>query len=284
MSGSSSANQPPTYGTKGTAAATNEPGSRWGSVSWTDANGDLWLFGGTGYVDASNVGFLNDLWKYSTSSGQWTWMGGSNAVNQFGTYGTKGVAAAGNQPGARSYSVSWTDATGNLWLFGGFGPNAGFPIGYFNDLWKYSTSTGQWTWMSGSNAVNQSGSFGTKGVAAAANEPAGRMLSVSWTDVNGNLWLFGGEGLGDGAIRGARNDLWKYSTSSGQWTWMDGSSSINEPATYGTKGIPEVGNQPGGRMGSVSWTDATGNLWLFGGGSHGNVRCTCFNGQLTCLG
>ena len=88
-----------TYGTQGTAAAGNIPGARNRDVTWTDAAGNFWLFGGDGYDSAGTQGFLNDLWKYS--AGQWTWMGGSNVVNQQGTYGTQGTAAAGNVPGAR---------------------------------------------------------------------------------------------------------------------------------------------------------------------------------------
>ena len=49
----------------------------------------------------------------------WTWMKGSSTVGQFGVYGTLGVPAATNTPGARSYSVSWTDLSGQMWLFGG---------------------------------------------------------------------------------------------------------------------------------------------------------------------
>ena len=48
-------------------------------------------------------------------------MSGSERGGQSGTYGTKGVAAPGNVPGAREGAVSWTDASGNLWLFGGDG-------------------------------------------------------------------------------------------------------------------------------------------------------------------
>lgn len=33
------------YGTKGVASLVNTPGARWGAVSWTDLNGNLWLFG-----------------------------------------------------------------------------------------------------------------------------------------------------------------------------------------------------------------------------------------------
>jgi hypothetical protein len=78
---------------------------------------------------------LNDLWKFDGTD--WTWISGSNTVNQPGVYGTQGVAASTNIPGARNSSVSWTDSKGNLWLFGG---NINSPSPYdddFNDLWKF---------------------------------------------------------------------------------------------------------------------------------------------------
>lgn len=80
----------------------------------------------------------------------WTWMGGSNLVNQSATYGTPGKAAASNNPGARSAAVNRVDASGTLWLFGGANSSGNA----LNDLWKYSG--GEWTWMSGSNGrINQ---------------------------------------------------------------------------------------------------------------------------------
>ena len=56
-----------------------------------------------------------------TAALNWTWISGANTINAQGVYGTKGVPAAGNVPGARSGSVSWIDGAGNLWLFGGYG-------------------------------------------------------------------------------------------------------------------------------------------------------------------
>src|ERR1017187_1697591 len=103
MSGSNIANQKGTYGTQGTPAAGNVPGARYDAITWTDAAGNLWLFGGDGIVSTGAGAFglarLTDVWKYS--AGQWTWMGGPNVINQKGTYGTQGTAAAGNVPGAR---------------------------------------------------------------------------------------------------------------------------------------------------------------------------------------
>jgi len=66
------------------------------------------------------MGVMNDLWIYSPSSGEWTWVGGSNTELAPGVYGTQGTPAQHKHAGARCNAVSWKDANGNLWLFGGF--------------------------------------------------------------------------------------------------------------------------------------------------------------------
>lgn len=58
VSGSSTADQAGTYGTKGTADSLNVPGARTGAVARIDSGGLLWLFGGYGR------GRFNDLWRY----------------------------------------------------------------------------------------------------------------------------------------------------------------------------------------------------------------------------
>jgi hypothetical protein len=51
------------YGTLGSAAAGNLPGSRTEGVAWTDINGNFWLFGGSGSDAQGVIGYLNDLWE-----------------------------------------------------------------------------------------------------------------------------------------------------------------------------------------------------------------------------
>src|SRR5262249_58530194 len=114
---------------------------------------------------------LNDLWVYLHSSNEWVWMGGPNTFNVPGNYGMQGTAQAANVPGARSGAISWTDANGNFWLFGGYGLDSASQLGMLNDVWEYSQSTGQWTWIAGSNTLNAPGGHGTQGVAAATNLP-----------------------------------------------------------------------------------------------------------------
>jgi hypothetical protein len=264
MSGANVGGQSGVYGTQGVAAASNVPGARFGAVGSTDEDGELWLFGG--YFISPNGpsgnGILNDLWKYS--AGGWAWISGSDTFNQGGTYGTQGIAAAGNAPGARFGAASWIDASGNFWLFGGSGVDSnGNCCVFFNDLWEYTS--GAWAWVGGSNVGNQQGNYGTQGMAAPGNIPGARDYASSWTDASGNFWLFGGNGLDNGG-GGNLNDLWKYS--SGEWTWMSGSSSPDEIGAYGTQGTAAPANVPGARFGAVSWTDASGNLWLFGGANY----------------
>ena len=111
------------------------PGARTGATTWTDTAGNLWLFGGSGADSTVATSDLNDLWKYS--GGQWTWVGGADVVGQQGSFGTMGVAASSNLPGAGSGAVGWTDSSGNLWLFGGYTADSPAGVGAFNTLWEY---------------------------------------------------------------------------------------------------------------------------------------------------
>jgi N-acetylneuraminic acid mutarotase len=264
VSGSTAVNSKPVYGTQGVAAATNVPGARAGSVAWFDATGNLWLFGGSGYDANGASGLLNDLWQFSPSSGQWTWMSGANVQGRSGSYGTQGAAATTNLPGSRQYALSWADSSGNLWLFGGNGYDSNGSLNPLNDLWRYNTSTNQWTWVGGSNIAQAMGAYGTLGMAAATNVPGAREAGVSWIDGSGTLWLFGGLGYAGGGS-GTLNDLWSYSPSAGQWTWVDGANTANALGAYGTQNMAAVGNAPDGRNWSASWIDGSGHLWLFGG-------------------
>jgi len=256
ISGSDTINQFGTYGTKGTADPCNIPGARGASISWTDSSGNLWLFGGAG------TGLLNDLWKFDGA--EWTWVSGSDGNNQTGVYGTKGTADPCNIPGARINSISWTDGSGNLWLFGGWNVGLAGSVDHFNDLWKFDLSTKMWTWVSGSDGTYQSGVYGTKGVADPCNVPGSRSSSISWTDSSDNLWLFGGY-IPLAPSISSFNDLWKFDTAAEMWTWVSGSDDTYQAGVYGTKGVADPCNIPGIRHSSISWTDSSGNFWLFGG-------------------
>jgi N-acetylneuraminic acid mutarotase len=271
MSGSNQSSQPGVYGTQGVAAATNIPGARNSAVSWMDSRGNLWLFGGQGYDSAGEFGELNDLWNYTPLTGYWTWISGSSAIPiqsgvcASGVYGTQGSPNSNNVPGGRLGAISGTDTIGNFWLFGGYGCDSTGNEDELNDLWTFSPSTNKWTWMSGSNLAGQSGTYGTLGSPNSSNVPGGRDSSVAWIDSSSNLWLFGGYGYDSTGDEDELNDLWTFSSSTSEWTWMSGSNIAGQPGTYGTLGTPNIKNIPGGRQNAAGWIDSGSNLWLFGG-------------------
>jgi N-acetylneuraminic acid mutarotase len=257
MGGSDTADAKGAYGTLGVASANNVPGARTGSVSWTDGSGNLWLFGGNGLDSVGTDWTLNDLWEFSPANNEWAWMGGSSIAGAKGVYGTLGVASTSNVPGAGGGAVSWTDKSGNFWLFGG--------NQFENALWEFNPTNKEWTWMGGSSTAGASGTYGTLGVPSIGNVPGGRWGAVSWTDGSGNFWLFGGEGFGASNSGGVLNDLWEFSPATENWTWVSGSSNANAVGVYGALGVPSTANVPGARSDAVGWVDGNGNLWLFGG-------------------
>ena len=182
---------------------------------WKRGTDSLWLFGGYGFGNSAE-GSLNDLWCYKISTNTWTWIKGDSSVNIAGVYDQSPIQ---NKPGSRSGAVTWKDANGSLWLFGGNGYiNSG--SGDLNDLWKYNVSTNIWTWVKGDNAVYTNGEYGTQGISGINNKPGSRSGATAWIE-NNNLWLFGGSGNSESSS-GNLNDLWKYNTLTNEWTWVKG--------------------------------------------------------------
>lgn len=266
VSGSNSGDQPGTYGTKGQGDPSNVPGARVRPMSWVDQSGALWLLGGRGFgSDGAGTGMLNDLWKYDPSTNEWTWISGSDAIDQPGVYGTKGVTGPANVPGGKYGAVTWLDLSGDLWLFGGGGP--GFV--FFNDLWKFDVETREWTWVSGGDAAGQAGVYGTKGQPDPASVPGARVMAVSFRDPDGRFWLFGGAGFDSTGENTVLSDLWMFDPTTHQWTWVSGSEFGMQAGIFGDRRVPNPKNVPGARYYGVSWVDAIGNFWLFGG--YGNA-------------
>ena len=169
----------------------------------------------------------------------WAWLGGSDAPlecskknspiltckSEPGVYGKLGQAAQENIPGRRTDASAWKDGTGNFWLFGGAGYDSAGNGGRLDDLWKLNPDARVWTWLGG-NAIESGcgpipagvtycegrpGKYGTQGAFSSENNPGARSGAATWVDKHGNLWLFGGYGMG-GTDKGmgALNDLWEY--------------------------------------------------------------------------
>lgn len=250
VNGSGLAAQAPVHGTLGVSAALNNPGGRNNSASWTDATGNLWLFGG---IVGGN--YCNDLWRYNIASDQWTWMGGSNTPSQTAIYGNMTVPSTINIPGASYNFVSWKDASGNFWLYDAVDGT---------EIWKYNPSTAQWAWMSGTNAGTVTAVYGTLGVSSPSVHP-GERSTEGIGDALGNLYIFGGKDYTSPVFTGRKNDLWKYDISNNQWTWIGGTQTSSPGGTYGVQGVFTSSVVPPGRYGHTVWADNHNKIWVFGG-------------------
>jgi N-acetylneuraminic acid mutarotase len=216
----------PVYGTQGVPAPGNTPGGRHSGSCWFDSGGNLWLFGGYGQHLSGLTGQWNDLWEFNPTNMQWAWMAGNDNMpdckgsaggcGNWGVYGSLGISAPGNTPGARINASTWADNQGNFWLFGGSGFDNQGTNGSLNDLWEFSPMTRQWIWEGGSSSIactpycGTTGLYGKKGQPDGTTAPGGRDSAMGWTDTAGNLWLFGGEGIDGLGQYGDLNDLWRF--------------------------------------------------------------------------
>jgi hypothetical protein len=300
----------------------NSPGGRDYAAAWTDNLGRKWMFGGFGLELSGKTppdlpGLLNDLWLFDGTNGGWipanlsvttTDAAGTvvntplpkvcshcssvadlTALERTNVPGSTATPSEGTGPGGRWGSVTWTDASGSLWLFGGQGITTvnSFGVassGLLNDIWKWTadsydvsvplqtytgsyTYTGTWTPVVNTANVNQGGTYGTLGTPGGF--PGGRWGAGFCTDKSGNVWMFGGQGMDSTGTLGLLNDLWKYNIASQQWTWMGPTNSNvgQHNGVYGTQGTPGAANAagPGGRQTAVVWSDNSGNIWVFGG-------------------
>ena len=257
----SSASSPAVYGTKGVPSPGNTPGWRgYGAVSWVDNTGDFWLFGGYGQDAFGINGALNDLWRYNVASDQWTWMNGSNAVFAPIVTGTKGVANAANTPNGRTETnAGVTDGLGNLWLFGGL--NSANTA--YNDVWKYNIASNMWTWVAGNQNQTSSPVYGTMGVSAATNDPGDRFSYTKFIDAQNNLYFLGAGLIGFGGSNVV--DVWRFSPTTTEWTWVGGSNVLNNVGSYINKCDTNTVNVPKAKFEiRASWSDSCG-FFFFGG-------------------
>lgn len=273
VSGANRANATGIYSSLGVTSSTNVIGARSAAATWVDAQGNFWLFGGSGQDSTGTAGYLNDMWMLNPQTGEATWEAGASTVNNAGA-GTQGVTGAkptDNSPSGRAFATTWVDKNHVFWLFGGQNTNSAGTTVMLDDLWKYDSkaNTG-WVLVSGSpSTINVKGIYGTLAVGATTNYPGSRVSAQGWTDASGNLWMFGGSGFDSAGNSGSLNDLWSFNPATSTWTWVAGSSTIGAAGVYGTQKSTVAGsggaNTPGARTGTLGWTDSSGNLWLFGG-------------------
>ena len=152
-------------------------------------------------------------------------------------YGTPGTPSASNGPGARYSASSWTDSSGNLWLFGGVGYDSGGADGNLNDLWRYSPSTrrvdlDQWQqrgqchrglWNAGHRRARQ------RAGRALFGEFVDRLLRQPVAVRRIRLRLDRRRGQ-------AQRPVANTAPGTNEWTWISGGNVDNATGVYGTQG------------------------------------------------
>ena len=149
------------------------PSSRHGhSMVYDPVTRNIILFGGR---DSAGY-FQNDTWIYNATKPEWV-----------------KISTQGPVPQARIGHAMASDNNGTILLFGGRNETT-----YFNDTWRFDTSTLRWT------LVNVTG-------------PSPRMgHQMVWNSKGSSFILFGGKAVEGDA--GYNNDVWEYS---GKWVRLN---------------------------------------------------------------
>eukprot|EP01122_Echinamoeba_exundans_P008555 TRINITY_DN2859_c0_g1_i1.p1 TRINITY_DN2859_c0_g1~~TRINITY_DN2859_c0_g1_i1.p1 ORF type:complete len:906 (+),score=81.47 TRINITY_DN2859_c0_g1_i1:110-2827(+) len=249
------------YGTKGIEAPTNLPPPRVEAGSWyDDVNREFWVF--AGQVGTSPTRFYNDLWRFKLSTLQWTWMGGANTTNDFGSFGDRYNRSVSWLPRSRSAPATWMDTEQRLlYLFGGYTS----AIVHSDELWTYNITDGTWGWITGTPGVGDRPANGTRGVPSTYGTPGGRHNPTSWMNAQRTeAFIYGGRATRNSETTGL-DDIWKFNLLNQTWTWIDGTG-LNSRPPSGAIGMASANNTAGGRSYHATFYDEnTDELWLYGG-------------------
>jgi VCBS repeat-containing protein len=113
------------------------------------------------------------------------------------------------------------------------------------------------------------GVYGTKGVAAAANQPGGRFTPSTWVTLNGSLWIFGGGGADSFGNTGRMSDLWTHAIPSPSGTPYQDAMPDDFPDSLIVNAAPSASDATAGTVayvpvsGQLNGMDADGDRILF---------------------
>ncbi|HMK18140.1 MAG TPA: kelch repeat-containing protein [Chitinophagaceae bacterium] len=212
-----------------------------------------------------------------SQSQEWAWLKNRTDLYMPGVYTSIGNVNSTNTPGARRDGILWY-ANNSVYLFGGNGFDGLANEGVLNDTWQYNPQTNNWVWIKGSSTRNDLGNFGTVTIENVNNTPSARDGFISW-EYMGEFYLFGGSGLDAQGKVGYLSDIWKFNPATNNWTWIGGSDQINRLPIYGTQGLADINNTPGGRSVATGWINGN-KVYLFGGaGPQSEIEGTSMNGR-----
>ena len=250
----------------GVKSRDGQPISRRNAASWIDKQGNLWMFGGQNFSDFAH---LNDLWQFNVKTKLWRSVGEKPRFNQNPNYSELNVEKTENWPGSRSNGISWVDPDGKtLWLFGGMGYDSTLAGkgSYYSDLWKFDSSSKKWTWLNGSNKVNEGSTISSKNKNVSDQTPGARCGSMSWfLEKEKALLMYGGFGYDSTSKSlGALVEMWKYDIKSGAWSLLSKPYALNDSYRL-VSDSPSEDNSPGYRNSAISWQINDDEIIVYGG-------------------
>lgn len=133
----------------------------------------------------------------------WAWISGSDQVGRPGNYGNLGAGNSGTHPGARNeHSMVIDEISQIIYLFAGdgFAATAQPTSGMLNDLWTFDLKSKIWTWIAGSNTLDNGPVY--LGLIC----PGGRFgASLVFDPWSRTLIAFGGFGVASASTRGRQS-------------------------------------------------------------------------------
>ncbi|XP_033630130.1 uncharacterized protein LOC117292249 [Asterias rubens] len=264
------------------------PGSRVDSAVWTDTDtGVMWMFGGR---VGSGSPALNELWRYSMSSGDWTnvrhdrehkWPQSRYAAAVCGVPGSFLVVHGGAESAVNHLSDTWLYHLHNeSWtlLQESFDPGAQTKRLHWctrkalwlltlkettidpNTMWRYSLMNYEWEQVSAD----------FDDVLSRQTHVVGqRYGSTTWVVNDTELYLLGARPSDSGhneeeRCQGKKQEcaLWRFSTVSNKWRRVSFNYTNTKAGEVVDSDLIEFNATPGCPAKEASWQDTDGNLWL----------------------
>lgn len=211
----------------------------------------MYVFGGL----TQEYGYMNDLYYFDLHTLEW------NVVDNVVTTNSPRASLPSRRAGHCMVinTTALEDSNPNsdvhvteFYIFGGRGKGFDKDVVSFNDVWRFSVTTNQWTCLT-STSTNQ------RRNGAGPIAPAGRQYAAA-TIVDSRIWVFGGI---DPVSSVVFNDVWAFHVHTGQWTrYSDNSGSITgyaPPPLYYAHLIPIIQSS---KIASDAPPVAVSNDWL----------------------
>jgi Galactose oxidase, central domain/Bacterial Ig domain len=249
--------------------SSNKPNARYRARAWMDESNNFWMYAGA--IDDDNTFSYNDLWKYNTTTNEWTFISGNK--NSYyckdcpnGVYpATAGTGGTQYFPRARSDYAYWKDNTGNIWIYGGYVESHG--ADEYGDLWKFNPTTYAWTLISGNDTFNPP---------KTATNPGSRNAPYCWVGNDNKLYMSGGQRRYWNFLR----DTWRVNPSNGSWEIVKVDSLVNEAPVSAGYRIENSTNFPGSSVNTFNHLTTGSHTYLFSGYGMGSNNLTGFTGAM----